>query len=364
MPKIAYAHDWIVRTAGAENVLKEMLQVYKGRVYTLFYKKEVLKELGLTPEEVSASFLNNLPYIEIYYRNLLPFFPIGISSLTVREADILISSSHAVANGISKQDGIFHISYCHTPMRYIWTHKHYYFNSLPKFKKYIFKFIIPFLQKWDTKIANKVDLFVATSSAVKERIKKIYGKDAIIVHPPVRSREFSHFFQLKKNDYYVYAGRLDIPYKRVDLVIRAFNKLNKKLIIIGDGFDKEKLKKISKSNIKFLGWKKEKELCKILAGAKALILPSEEDFGIISVEAQACGTPIIAYAKGGALDTVIPYKTGLFFYKQEEDDLIQVIEEFEKNYKEFSSYEAKENALKFDTEIFKDRFKKLIRKYT
>lgn len=363
MPRIAYAHDWLVKVAGAENVLKEMLQVYRGKIYTLFYKREVLKELGLTTEEVSASFLHILPYVEKYYRNLLPLFPIGISFLTVKEADILVSSSHAVANGISKPDSIFHISYCHTPMRYIWTHKDYYLRNLPKLKKDIFRLFIPIFQAWDVKVANRVNLFVATSSAVKGRIKKIYKKDAVVLHPPVRSKEFSKFFRSNKEDYYIYVGRLDIPYKRVDLVIKAFNKLNKKLLIVGDGFDKEKLKSISKENIKFLGWKKGKELCEILSKAKALILPSEEDFGIVSVEAQACGTPVIAFAKGGALDTVVPNKTGLFFYEQKEDNLIQIIEEFEKIHKHFSPYEIKENAMKFDSEIFREKFRKLIREH-
>ena len=360
MIKVAYSHDWLVRFAGAESVLKEMLQIYKGKIYTLFYRREILKELGITETEIQASFLNELPLVEKYYRNLLPLFPIGISSLKVENVDILISSSHAVANGIRKDKDIFHISYCHTPMRYIWTHKDFYLQNLPSYKSFLLKGIIPILRKWDLQVSKNIDLFIATSTAVQERIKEIYNRNSIIIHPPVKVKELQKFFSPKKEDYYIYVGRLDIPYKRVDLVIKAFNKLKKKLIVVGDGFDKEELQKLAGKNIKFVGWKSRTILAKYLAKAKALILPSEEDFGIVAVESQACGTPVIAYAKGGVLDTVIPYKTGILFRKQEENHLIDAIEEFEKISSSFSPNEIVKNALKFDSHIFRENFRNLI----
>lgn len=360
MPRVAYVHDWLVKIAGAENVLVEMLKVYKGRVFTLFYSKSVLKQMNIEPSQVKASFLNKFPFVEKYYRALLPFFPLAISSIKVRDVDIVVSSSHAVSNGVSKDEGIYHISYCHTPMRYVWTHVNSYRRELSFWQKKIFDLIIPYLRNWDLSASKQVDLFIATSSAVKERIKRVYNRDSMVIHPPVRSREFSQFFSLEKEDYYLYVGRLDIPYKKVDIVIKAFNNLKKKLLVVGDGFDAEKLKKLAGDNIQFLGWRKGKELASLMSKARALILPSEEDFGIVSVEAQACGTPVIAYGKGGVLDTVIPYRTGIFFHSQTVSSLIDAVSDFERIYKELSPIDMRNNALRFDSANFREKFKKIV----
>ena len=354
--KLAYTHDWLYKVAGAEEVLKAILDIKKAPVYTLFYNKQTANALGIN--EIYPSFLNTLPNIEKTYKNFLPLYPLAVKSWDLQEYDVIISSSHSVAKGFKKREGQIHICYCHTPMRYIWDLYLDYKSSLKPYKRLPFSLTALTLRGWDVKTSKNVDYFIANSKFVAKRIKRIYKRDAEVIYPPVDIDKFEP--EEEKNDYYVFVGRLFNAYKRVDLAIKAFNEMGKKLIVIGDGDDLEYLKSIAKANIEFTGWLNHEEIYPILKKAKALILPSIEDFGIVSVEAQACGTPVVAYFKGGARETVIPFKTGVFFLEDNVSSVIKAVKMLEQNYKCFNVNEMRRNAEKFSKSVFIKRFKKFL----
>lgn len=359
--KFCYVHDWLINVGGAEYVLQEFLKIKPAKVYTLIYKHDTLKFLQLKSITVEATFLNKIPKIESFYRNLLPFFPLVTKLKKIKGYDVIITSAHAISNWFCFENKSYVISYCHTPMRYIWTQIDNYYNYLPNYKKFFFKLFLNYLRKVDLKSSRRVNLFIVPSTSVMKRVKNIYNREAVVLSPPVYVKKIK-FEPTQKDDYYIFVGRLDIPYKKVDILIKAFNHLKKKLLIIGDGFDRKTLENMAGENIKFLGWKSKEEVFYYMKRAKALILPSEEDFGIVAVESQACGTPVIAYGKGGVIDTVIPFQTGIFFEKQDVDSIINIIEKFEKLQREFNPALIRKNAEKFDVSIFREKFTSLIEK--
>ncbi len=356
--KIAYTHDWLYKFAGAEIVLSTMEEIYKAPIYTLFYANECIDNLGVDTSYIHSSFLNNIPNIHKIYKNFLPLYPFAFGKFDLSEYDIVISSSHSAAKGFRKSKNQLHICYCHTPMRYIWDMYDSYMEKMPLYKRAPFYATAKLLRKWDVENSKNVDFFMANSHFVAKRIEKIYGRKSKVIYPPVDINRFK--LERKKDDYYLFVGRIINAYKKTDLVVESFNRLGKKLIVVGDGDDLQKIKSIAKNNIEFTGWMKSENVKEIMSKAKALILPSIDDFGIVSIEAQACGTPVIAYGEGGATETVINGETGIFFNEQSADAIVKAVNIFEKMKYEFNVELIRRNAERFSKSRFKNEFKMFV----
>ena len=360
--KKAIVHDWIVDIGGAENCLKDIYSIYPdSKIFTLLYREDTLSKLNLPLTSVRNSFIQKLPKSIKSYRNYLLLFPLAIEQFDLSEYDVIISSSHAVAKGVLTNVNQLHICYCYTPMRYAWDLYHQYLKEtgLSKgLKGSVAKLVLHYMRIWDLSTVNRVDYFVAISNYIAKRIKKVYGRDSVVIYPPVEVDKFEIY--TKKEDFYLTASRM-VPYKKIDLIVEAFSRLpDKKLVVIGDGPDFEKIKKKAGRNVELLGYQPFDVLKSYMQRAKAFIFAAEEDFGIIPVEAQACGTPVIAYGKGGALETVIKDKTGVFFYEQTVDSLIEAIKRFESVEDKFDILEIRKNAEKFSKERFKLEFKSFV----
>ncbi len=309
-------------------------------------------------ENVNFSFLQKLPGVKKYYRNLLPFFPITIEQFDLSKFDVIISSSHAVAKGVLVNSSQLHIFYCYTPMRYAWDLYHEYLNTMKGLKKAISRLILHKIRNWDLHSSRRVDHFIAISRYIARRIKKIYGKEARVIYPPVDT----HLFLLdnKKEEYYITCSRL-VPYKKIDLIVRCFAFLpDKKLVVVGDGPEMKRIKSYASKNVEILGYQKNEVIRNLISKAKAFVFAAEEDFGILPVEVQAAGIPVIAFGKGGTLETVIEKETGVFFYKQEVKSLIEAIEYFEKSYDNFDPEKIKLHAEKFSKKRFIDEFNQFV----
>jgi len=363
--KVAFVHDWLNGMRGGEIVLETMLREFpEAPVFTLFHDKGSVSE-EIEKHPVFASFLQNFPLRKKFYRYMLPLFPYAIESFQIKGYDLIISSSHCVAKGIIPEPNSFHVSFVFSPMRYIWDLFEDYFGKSGIIKKSIINFFTKNLREWDFASSSRVDLFVAISNYVSERIKKFYGREALIIHPPVLTDKFE--VQKKSDDFYLIVSAM-APYKKIDLAIEAFSIMKKRLVIAGSGQDEKKIKKLlaNKENINYLGWVNFEKLKSLLQRCKAFILPGIEDFGIAPVEAMACGKPVIAYGKGGILDTVIPLgsrdekPTGIFFMEQTPESLIQAVETFEKNINEFDPVYIRKHSEKFSDRVFLEKFRSLI----
>lgn len=311
--KVALVHDWLIHMRGGEKVLDGLVELFPDAViYTLFYDKKELST-NLQRSTIRASFLQYFPGIKHYYRWLLPILPWVIKTLRIKDVDLVISSSHCVAKGITMPQNAFHICYCHTPMRYLWGFQDIYFNRYWLPVRLLIRLVFHFLRKADLSSNQNVNLFISNSEYIRERIQRVYQRDAVVVHPPLETDFFNLNEMPRASNYYLAVSHF-VPYKRIDIVIEAFNLLKRRLIIIGSGPLERHYKKLRKSEqISFLGSVNNSELRKAYQGAQALIFPAEEDFGIVPLEAQACGTPVIAFRKGGALETI---KSGVFFDTQ------------------------------------------------
>ena len=358
--KIILVHDWLIGMRGGEKVLEALCEIFPhAPIYTLFhFTGEVSSEIENHP--IKTSFLNYFPMVEKYYRYLLPLFPLTMESFTLpSDREVIISTSHCVAKGIIPFPHQIHISYIHSPMRYIWDLSKVYFP--PSLKSSFIEPVLHYLRIWDVVSSQRVDYFIANSLNIAKKIKKYYGRDSEVIYPPVETNFFTLGKFKEKEDFYLMVSSL-VPYKKINLAIQAFNILKKPLVIIGKGPQEKSLKKMAKSNITFLGWKSPMELRNYYRKCRALIFPGEEDFGIVPVEAQACGRPVIAYKKGGALESIKEGETGLFFYLQNEKALMDVIKKFERIEKHFSPERIRENALRFDKNLFKKKIKNFIKK--
>jgi glycosyltransferase involved in cell wall biosynthesis len=373
--KIAIIHDWLTGMRGGEKCLEVFCELFPdATIFTLLHDKGSVSPI-IEDMDIRTSFLQKIPGIERSYRSFLPFFPKAIESFDLSGYDLILSSSHCVAKGAKIPPGALHICYCYTPMRYAWKFFDEYFSKENSVKRWVILKVIEGLKRWDIASNKRIDYFVAISDNVKARIKELYNRDADVIYPPAeghleQDREGS--FQEEESrdeDFYLIVSAL-VPYKRVDLAVRAFNETGKRLVIVGKGTDLERLRKISKDNIDFPGWVTDEELQTFYARCNALIFPGVEDFGIVPVEVQAHGKPVIAYAEGGALETVIPFNelrvtgresqaTGIFFNEQTEDALNGAVETFENNKKVFEPEKIKENVLRFN----RDRFKREIQDY-
>ena len=323
--KVAIVHDWLIHMRGGEKVLDGIAELFpNATIYTLLSDKKKLSQ-NLKRMPIKNSFLHYFPGVKHYYRWLLPILPFAIRSLKIDEdTDLVVSSSHCVAKGIRKPEKAFHVCYCHTPARYLWGFEDIYFKRYLWPVRALIRVFLNILRDWDLKVNEGVDFFIANSECVRERILKFYKRDAAIVNPPTAVDFFAP--GLSKEDYYLAVSHF-VPYKRLDLVIEAFNRLDRKLFVAGSGPLEHRYQTLRKSsNIYFLGAVSDEELRALYSSARALIFPAEEDFGIVPLEAQSCGTPVIAYGKGGSLETV---KSGIFFDEQTVEAVKNAVERFE-----------------------------------
>ena len=352
--KTAIVHDWLTTFGGSELVLKEILETYPSPIFTLFYDEKFIEDFFSSDTQITPSFLQKIPFIEKTYRNLLPVFPRAIESFGLSGYDLILSSSHSVAKGVLTTSEQLHICYCSSPMRYVWDLYFEHLNGSGTLKKILMQILTPRLRAWDLLSAPRVDHFIANSRYIAKRIAKVYGRTADVIYPPVDVDQY--FLSKDKEEYYITISRL-VPYKRVDLMVEAFQHLpDRKLLILGDGPEMQRLKKIAPKNVELLGFVKQ-EQCKILLSkARAFLFMAKEDFGISPVEAQSAGVPVIAYGKGGTLETVLHHKTGLFFEHQTAESLLQAIAAFEKYEEHFDPMLIRSHALQFSKERFKREY--------
>ena len=356
--KVAIVHDWLTGMRGGERVLEILCEIFpQAHIYTLLFIKGKLSS-KIENMNISTTFVQMLPFIKKYYEYYLPFYPIAIEGLQLNKYDLVISSSHCVAKGVVSSPGSCSICYCHTPMRYVWDRYYDYFLTNSDSKvifKYIVKFFSHYLRMWDVTSSSRVDHFIANSKYVSQRIKKFYRRDATVIYPPVDCSRFN--ISNKIGDYYLIVSALR-PYKRIDIAIEAFNELGLHLKIIGTGKHETQLKKLAKSNIEFLGYLPDEEIPEYFSQCKGLIFPGIEDFGIVPLEVQASGRPVIAYSAGGVLESVIEGETGIFFHNQTKDALIDAVKRFQKV--KFDPEKIRNYALKFEKEVFKKNFEKFV----
>jgi glycosyltransferase involved in cell wall biosynthesis len=323
--KVAIIHDWLNGMRGGEKVLEAILELYPhATIYTLFHEPGKVSPF-IESHRIVTSWLHRIPGVYRHYRNLLPLFPAAIESWDLREFDLVISSSHAVAKGV-RAPGALHICYCHTPMRYAWDAEDDY--ALGALRRAAFHAVRPRLQWWDCEAAARVDHFIANSRFVQERIREYYGRGAEVIHPPIDTHFFTPSTQNQREDFYLAAGAL-VPYKRFDVVVQAFNASHRRLVVAGDGPELQRLRRMATPNIYVRGWVTSEELRHLFRTARGVVFAAREDFGMVAVEAQACGCPVIAYGAGGSSETVQDGVNGILFAEQDPDDLIRGIHQFE-----------------------------------
>jgi glycosyltransferase involved in cell wall biosynthesis len=359
-PRVAIVHDWLVTYAGAERVLEQIIACFPDA--DLFAVVDFVEDRAfLRGKKVTTSFIQRLPLARNKYRSWLPLMPLAIEQLDLSGYDVVISSSHAVAKGVLTGPDQFHISYVHSPIRYAWDLQHQYLKEshlTRGVKSALARLILHYIRNWDVRTANSVDQFVANSEFIARRIHKVYQRDAAVVFPPVDVDGFE--LETNKEDFYLTASRL-VPYKKIDLIVEAFARTpQRKLVVIGDGPDMHKVRAKAAPNIEVLGYQRFAVLKDRMRRAKAFVFAAEEDFGISVVEAQACGTPVIAYGKGGALETVRDLTqsrpTGLFFDEQSTDAIIAAVDAFEREPGRIRAEDCRANAERFSVARFRERF--------
>ncbi len=356
----AIIHEWLVTLAGAESVLQSIYKLYPGTIYTLFHDKDGIVGAPFAEAPIYMSMLQRLPFGKNHHRAFLPLYPMAIEQFDLREYKLVISSSYAVAKGVLTSSDQLHICYCHSPMRYIWDLTFQYLEASGLsggLKSFIVRAIFHYIRLWDASSAIRVNEFIANSHYIANRIQKCYNRPATVIYPPVDVDKFS--VGHKRENYFITVSRL-VPYKRIDLTIRAFNELNLPLVIVGEGPAEKELKKIANKNITFVGHLQAEALADHLKCARAFVFCAEEDFGIVNVEAQACGIPVIALGKGGALETVLKDKTGMFFYKQDVQCIIDTIREFCAKEASFDPQVIRANAEQFPRSRFEREFKSFV----
>jgi glycosyltransferase involved in cell wall biosynthesis len=359
--RVAIVHDWLTGMRGGEAILDVICELFpKADLFTLLQTDFKMSPTILNGRKIHHSYLQKLMGMRKFsagYRQLLPLFPHAIESLDLSQYDLILSNTHCVAKGVQKKPGALHVSYVSTPMRYIWDMFDEYFGpgKSSKFVEIAAKKIRPYLQRWDVRTTKDVDVLLANSSFVRERIRKFWNRESTVVHPFFDCEKFGDLLEAPK-DYYLIVSAF-APYKRIDLAVAAFIRSGKRLVVIGKGQDEAKLKEMAKghANIQFLGGLSNEVLGEFYRKAKAFLFPGLEDFGITPLEAMYCGRPVIAYGKGGLLDTVTP-ETGIFFPEQTVASLNAAVEKFEKNEAQFLPAKARARAEEFSREHFRKQY--------
>ncbi|MEY8214536.1 MAG: glycosyltransferase family 4 protein [Colwellia sp.] len=358
--EIAIVHDWLVEAGGAEKVLAELINIYpQAEIFSAVeYLSDSQRNSILNGKCVTTSFIQKLPRSR-NYKKYFSLMPIAMANLDLSRFDLVISSSSSVAKGVITGPDQLHICYCHSPMRYAWDLQHQYLkeSGLERgFKGFLAKFMLHKMRSWDVISSFNVDHFIANSNFIARRIKKVYRRQADVIYPNVAVEDFKVIE--KKSDYYFTCSRM-VPYKKIDLIVEAFaNMPDKKLVVIGDGPEMNKVKSKSAKNIELMGYQSFDVLKERMANAKAFVFAAEEDFGIVPVEAQACGTPVIAFGKGGALETVKENISGIFFKEQSAHSLTDAVERFEQM--TFDVLKIRDHAETFSTERFRLQIENLI----
>ena len=352
--KTALAHHWFLSVSGGERVCEAIFEMLgEPDLFCILWDAKGIPPAlkGFTP---TATFLQRIPAIKKFYRYCAMLFPLAVESLDLRGYDLVVSSDYSCMKGILTDPETCHICYCHSPMRYAWNLFQEYQRESGLIKRMMISSTMHYLRQWDYAAAARVDLFVANSETVRQRISKYYRRDAEVIYPPCDVERFSVADRVE--DYYLYVGRL-VPYKRADLAVEAFNRNRKKLVVVGDGPQMSWLKSIASTNVEFLGFVNDKDLVSLYSGCKALIFPGEEDFGLVPVEAQASGRPVIAFARGGATETVVHGRTGILFESQTPGALDAAVREFESLSESFDPHAIRNHALIFSKENFVRNFK-------
>jgi glycosyltransferase involved in cell wall biosynthesis len=362
MMKVAIVHDWLNGMRGGEKVLEDLLEIFPDAdLFTLFYEPDrISAAINQRPVQVSA--LQHLPFTRRHYRLLLPLFPWAIKRFDLAGYDLVLSSSHCAAKGVRAPEGVPHICYCYSPMRYLWDLYETYFGgerrrslsglAMPLFKKR--------LRRWDVETAQRVDLFVAISQHIAEKIKRCYDREALVVYPPVDVERF-RIDSIGPGDYFLVVSALT-PYKMVDVAVRAFNQLAQggdwRLVIAGSGPEEARLRQLAGPQVELRGWVSDDELVGLYAGCRALIMPGPEDFGIAPLEAMASGRPVIALGQGGACETVVAGETGVLFDEPTVASLKNAIETFKPEV--YNPSTLRDHAAKFGRERFRTELKAVI----
>ena len=356
-PRTALVHDWLTGMRGGEKCLEVLCEMYPAApIHTLVAFPEAVSDT-IAAHEIHSSFLQRIPGIRERYRHFLPLYPLAVERLDLGDAELVISSSHAVAKGVHVPPGALHISYVHTPMRYIWDMFDQYFNpeTVGALKLALIRLIAARLQRWDVRTTARVHHFIANSRHVAERIQRIYGRPSTVIHPPVDVERFTP--SLQDDGRFLVVSAL-VPYKRVDLAVEAANSAGFPLRIIGDGPERARLEALAGPTVQLSGWVDDGEIERAYASCRALLFPGEEDFGIVPVEAMASGKPVIAYGRGGAMETVIEGLSGLHFPEQTVASLLEAVARFEGE--RFDAASIRAHAEGFDRRHYRSRMAEFI----
>ena len=360
--KVAIVHDWLPLYGGAERVLEQILLVLpQADIFSLIDAIPPEQRGFLQNKPVTTSFVQKLPNAKTRYRSYFPIMPLAVEQFDLSPYDLVISSSYSFAKGVLTGPDQRHLCYCHSPIRYAWDMQHQYLeqSGLTKgLKSFIVRLLLHYVRLWDYRTAAGVDAFAANSAYIARRIMKVYRREAEVIYPPVALDDFP--LEERKEDFYLTASRM-VPYKKIDLIAEAFSRMpEKKLIVIGDGPEMDKVRAKAGPNVELLGYRDNATLRSHLQRAKAFVFVAEEDFGIVPVEAQACGTPVIAFGRGGVAETVIPGKTGILFYEQSAESIAGAVRLFESG--SFSPVETRHQAEKFSAKMFRQRFSDFVRR--
>lgn len=364
--KIAIVHDWLVTYAGAERVLEQMLICFPhADVFSMVDFLDDQQRGFLQGKRAKTSFVQRLPWAKSKYRSYLPLMPLAVEQLDMSAYDVVISSSHAVAKGVLVGPDQLHVCMCYSPIRYAWDMQHQYLKESgldAGIKGWLARWLLHKIRLWDVRTANGVDHFIAISEFIARRIQKAYRRDSQVMYPPVDVAGFE--LQTNKEPFYLTASRM-VPYKKLSLIVQAFAQMpDKQLVVIGDGPDFEKIKALAPANMQVLGYQSDAVLKDHMQRARAFVFAAEEDFGITPVEAQACGTPVIAFGKGGALETIRGLDnvqpTGVFFTEQSVPSLVDAVHLFEANMDRITPQACRANAMRFSQERFRKEFTEFV----
>ncbi len=355
--RLVLVHDWLTGMRGGEKCLEVLCRRWPdARLYTLLHKSGSVGPV-IGSQQIVTSFLQRLPAVEKYYRYLLPLMPAAAAGWRLPACDLVVSLSHCVAKSARIPRNARHVCYCFTPMRYAWHQQHAYFRGQgpDRIKAWLADRVLERLRRWDRETAKSVDHFLAISKTVQQRISECYARPSEVIYPPVATNFYTPA-AMPREDFYLVVSAL-APYKRVDLAMEACRQLGKQLVVIGTGQDAARLCRPADGNVHWLGWQSNEQIRDAMRRCRALLFPGEEDFGIVPVEAQACGTPVIAFGRGGATETVLPLgqrrePTGVWFAEQTTESVVDAIERFERHRDDFSPQAARRQALLFQESRF------------
>ena len=356
--RVAIVHYWLVGMRGGEKVLEELCRLYPDAdIFTHVHDPSRTSAL-INSHRITTTFIARLPFARKLYQKYLPLMPAALEELDLTGYDLVISSESGPAKGVITHPNAVHICYCHSPMRYLWDQYHTYRGNASRLTRIVMSLTMPYLRMWDLASAARVDRYIANSTFIARRIAKAYGRKSEVIFPPVDLEAFE-IAPAPSRDFYFCIGQL-VPYKRVDLAVAACSRLGRRLVVVGTGAAEARLRAKAGPTVEFRGWASNEELRGLYQNCRALLFPGEEDFGIVPLEAMASGRPVIAYRSGGALDTVVDGKTGVFFDRQSEEDLVAAIERFETIEASFEPQEIRRHANNFGRDVFRRKLKSYI----